>query len=165
MIPFQPGGPARLVHASLVTLTYTLIKYPHHFDHREIKCLISSHFQLTAPPVNTRALSFLSSVAGEALTKHLSRILPALMSSLKDKMGTEEEQQVCGMSNCFIGLIYMNILTTVETLYNTVNFCWSTHKRHSIARPKGRGMGCLFWVQKATYCVDLSKLSSIKYLL
>ena len=26
--------------------------------------------------------------------------------------------------------------STVETLYNTVNFCWSTHKRHSIARPK-----------------------------
>ena len=54
---------------------------------------------------------------------------------------------------------------TVETLYNTVNFCWSTHKRHSIARPKGRGMGCLLWVQRATYCVLLSKLSSIKYLL
>ena len=55
--------------------------------------------------------------------------------------------------------------TTVETLYNTVNFCWNTHKRHSIARPKGRGMGCLLWVQRATYCVDLSNLSSIKYLL
>ena len=54
---------------------------------------------------------------------------------------------------------------TVETLYNTIDFCSSTHKRHSIARPKGRGMGCLLWVQRATYCVDLSKLSSIKYLL
>ena len=54
---------------------------------------------------------------------------------------------------------------TVETLYNTVNFCWSTHKRHSIAHPKGRGMECLLWVQRATYCVDLSKLSSIEYLL
>ena len=54
---------------------------------------------------------------------------------------------------------------TVETLYNTINFCWSTHKRHSIARPKGRGMGCLLWVQRATYCVDLSLLSSMKYLL
>ena len=62
------------------------------------------------------------------------------------------------------GKIHCN-LNTVETLYNTVNFCWSTHKRHSIARPKGRGMGCLLWVQRATYCVDLSKLSSIKYLL
>ena len=54
---------------------------------------------------------------------------------------------------------------TVETLYNTINFCWSTHKRHSIARPKGRGMGCLLWVQRATYCVNVSILSSIKYLL
>ena len=54
---------------------------------------------------------------------------------------------------------------TVETLYNTINFCWSTHKRHSIARPKGRGMGCLLWVQRATYFVDLSLLSSMKYLL
>ena len=54
---------------------------------------------------------------------------------------------------------------TVETLDNTVNFCWNTHKRHSIARPKRRGMGCLLWVHRATYCVDLSKLSSIKYLL
>ena len=52
-----------------------------------------------------------------------------------------------------------------NTLYNTVNFCWSTHKRHSTARPKGRGMGCLLWVHRATYSVDLSKLSSIKYLL
>ena len=58
--------------------------------------------------------------------------------------------------------VYRN---TVETLYNTVNFCWNTHKIHSIARPKGRGMGCLLWVQRATYCVDLSRLSSIKYLL
>ena len=59
----------------------------------------------------------------------------------------------------------MTFIYTVKTLYNTINFCSSTHKRHSIACPKGRGMGCLLWVQKATYCVDLSKLSSIKYLL
>ena len=39
-----------------------------------------------------------------------------------------------------------NMKITVETLYNTVNLCWSTHKGHSIARPKGRGMGCLLWV-------------------
>ena len=61
--------------------------------------------------------------------------------------------------------VYCQTSNTVETLYNTINFCWNTHKRHSIARPKGRGMGCLLWVQRATYCVDLSKLSSIKYLL
>ncbi len=49
--------------------------------------------QLTAAPVNTKALSQLSSVAGEALTKHLGRILPALLSALSDKVGTPQEEQ------------------------------------------------------------------------
>ncbi|XP_059138605.1 stalled ribosome sensor GCN1-like isoform X2 [Physella acuta] len=49
--------------------------------------------QLTAAPVNTQALSLLSSVAGEALTKHLGKILPALMSSLSERIGTPEEDQ------------------------------------------------------------------------
>ncbi|KAL0979528.1 hypothetical protein UPYG_G00186210 [Umbra pygmaea] len=49
--------------------------------------------KLTAPPVNTRVLAFLSAVAGDALTRHLAVILPALYSSLKDKLGTEEGHQ------------------------------------------------------------------------
>ncbi|KAL8584753.1 hypothetical protein ACOMHN_035672 [Nucella lapillus] len=49
--------------------------------------------QLTAPPVNTKALSLLTSVAGDALTRHLSKILPALLSSLSAKRGTPEEEQ------------------------------------------------------------------------
>ncbi|OXB71660.1 UNVERIFIED_CONTAM: hypothetical protein H355_015599, partial [Colinus virginianus] len=48
--------------------------------------------KLTTPPVNTRVLAFLSSVAGDALTRHLSVILPAMMSALKEKLGTSEEQ-------------------------------------------------------------------------
>ncbi|XP_073766133.1 stalled ribosome sensor GCN1 [Danio rerio] len=54
--------------------------------------------KLTAPPVNTRVLAFLSAVAGDALTRHLGVILPALLSSLKDKLGTEESLQE--LSNC-----------------------------------------------------------------
>lgn len=50
--------------------------------------------QLTAPPPNTKALSILSSVAGEALNKYLPRILPALQTALADSIGTGEETQV-----------------------------------------------------------------------
>ncbi|XP_076452806.1 stalled ribosome sensor GCN1-like [Babylonia areolata] len=49
--------------------------------------------QLTAPPVNTKALSLLTSVAGDALTRHLGKILPALLASLSAKRGTPDEDQ------------------------------------------------------------------------
>ncbi|GJQ71586.1 hypothetical protein Trydic_g11289 [Trypoxylus dichotomus] len=49
--------------------------------------------QLTAPPPNTKALSILSAVAGEALNKYLPRILPALQTALADSIGTPEETQ------------------------------------------------------------------------
>lgn len=53
--------------------------------------------QLTTPPVNTRVLAFLSSVAGDALTRHLGVILPAVMVALKEKLGTPGEQLVSVM--------------------------------------------------------------------
>lgn len=50
--------------------------------------------QLTASPPNTKALSILASVAGEALNKYLPRILPALQSALASARGTSNEIQV-----------------------------------------------------------------------
>ena len=44
--------------------------------------------QLTAHPVNTEALCILASVAGDALTKHLDKILPALISALHSEYGS-----------------------------------------------------------------------------
>jgi hypothetical protein len=38
--------------------------------------------QLIAPPVNTRALASLAPVSGEALHRHLPKILPALINAL-----------------------------------------------------------------------------------
>lgn len=48
--------------------------------------------QLTAPPVNTKALSILAAVAGEALTKYLHKILSALLTALATSQGST---QVC----------------------------------------------------------------------
>ena len=40
--------------------------------------------------------------------------------------------------------------------YNGVNFLENFHKRHSIARPLGRLMGCLLWVQTLIHILSLS---------
>ncbi|CAG5089337.1 Similar to Gcn1: eIF-2-alpha kinase activator GCN1 (Mus musculus) [Cotesia congregata] len=49
--------------------------------------------QLTSAPVNTKALSILASVAGEALTRYLHKILPALLMALSSAQGSENEAQ------------------------------------------------------------------------
>uniref|UniRef100_A0AAQ5Y348 Stalled ribosome sensor GCN1-like HEAT repeats region domain-containing protein n=1 Tax=Amphiprion ocellaris TaxID=80972 RepID=A0AAQ5Y348_AMPOC len=61
--------------------------------------------KLTAPPVNTRVLAFLSAVAGDALTRHLGVILPALLSSLKGKLGAEDEaQELCSCQTVILSV-------------------------------------------------------------
>ncbi|XP_075147200.1 lethal (3) 80Fj isoform X2 [Haematobia irritans] len=49
--------------------------------------------QLTSQPVNTKALSILVSVAGEALTKYLPKILYALLQALSEAQGGPNEIQ------------------------------------------------------------------------
>ena len=48
---------------------------------------------LTSQPINTKALSILASVAGEALTKYLHKILPALLTALSNAQGSVDEVQ------------------------------------------------------------------------
>uniref|UniRef100_A0A668A0L7 GCN1 activator of EIF2AK4 n=1 Tax=Myripristis murdjan TaxID=586833 RepID=A0A668A0L7_9TELE len=61
--------------------------------------------KLTAPPVNTRVLAFLSAVAGDALTRHLGVILPALLSSLKEKLDTEDgAQELCSCQTVILSV-------------------------------------------------------------
>lgn len=50
--------------------------------------------QLIAPPPNTSALAILSTVAGDAMSRHVSKILPCLISVLNETAGTSKEQQV-----------------------------------------------------------------------
>ncbi|KRF82708.1 stalled ribosome sensor GCN1 [Drosophila virilis] len=49
--------------------------------------------QLTTHPVNTKALSILVSVAGDALTKYLPKILSALLETLSESHGSAHELQ------------------------------------------------------------------------
>ncbi|XP_005111057.1 eIF-2-alpha kinase activator GCN1 [Aplysia californica] len=78
--------------------------------------------QLTAPPVNTQALSLLSSVAGEALTKHLGKILPALLSSLSEKVDTPEEEQELEYCKCVVLSVEddMGVRTVMEELLSVI---------------------------------------------
>ena len=46
--------------------------------------------QLVTPPVNTKALATLASVAGPALNRHLAKVIPALVGAAADNM-----EQVC----------------------------------------------------------------------
>ncbi|XKL63854.1 hypothetical protein PGB90_006218 [Kerria lacca] len=50
--------------------------------------------QLTTPPINTKALAILASVAGDALTKYLHKILPALLKVVASPEGE------CEMEHC-----------------------------------------------------------------
>ena len=58
--------------------------------------------QLTASPVNTKALSILASVAGESLNKHLAKILPALLSRLAESHGTPDETVELGYARAVV---------------------------------------------------------------
>ncbi len=52
--------------------------------------------------VNTAALASLAPVAGEALHRHLSRILPALLRALSEAHGTSEEAEVQGHAQAVV---------------------------------------------------------------
>ena len=79
--------------------------------------------QLTKKPVNTRALSFFSAVAGEALTKHLTKILPALMLALGGKLGSECEAEELGYCQSVVLSVHdeVGMRTVIDELLQATN--------------------------------------------
>ncbi|XP_037948421.1 eIF-2-alpha kinase activator GCN1 [Teleopsis dalmanni] len=74
--------------------------------------------QLTAAPVNTKALSILVSVAGEALTKYLPKILSALLQALSDAQGTANENQE--LEYCQIVILSVSDEVGIRTIMDTL---------------------------------------------
>lgn len=74
--------------------------------------------QLTSTPVNTKALSILASVAGEALTKYLPKILPALLHALAAAQATSAEQQE--MEYCQAVVLSVSDEVGVRTVMDTL---------------------------------------------
>ncbi|KAH8265099.1 hypothetical protein KR026_010349, partial [Drosophila bipectinata] len=74
--------------------------------------------QLTCPPVNTKALSILVSVAGDALTKFLPKILSALLEALSESYGTPHEQQE--IDYCQTVILSVTDETGIRTIMDTL---------------------------------------------
>lgn len=62
--------------------------------------------QLTAPPINTKALAILASVAGDALTKYLHKILPALLKVVASPEGECVSFDLGGIAKVIIMLFF-----------------------------------------------------------
>ncbi|XP_026840478.1 eIF-2-alpha kinase activator GCN1 [Drosophila persimilis] len=79
--------------------------------------------QLTSPPVNTKALSILVSVAGDALTKYLPKILSALLDALSESYGSANEQQELDYCQTVILSVTdeVGIRTIMDTLLISAN--------------------------------------------
>lgn len=78
--------------------------------------------QLTAAPANTRALSALAAAAGDSLTRHLHRILPALLGALEAAQDTPNAAQE--MEYCRGTLLPVTddtgVRTVIDSLLDTV---------------------------------------------
>ncbi|XP_041673562.1 eIF-2-alpha kinase activator GCN1 isoform X1 [Drosophila eugracilis] len=74
--------------------------------------------QLTSPPVNTKALSILVSVAGEALTKYLPKILSALLEALSGAYGSPNEMQE--IDYCQTVILSVTDETGIRTIMDTL---------------------------------------------
>ncbi|MCL4122712.1 UNVERIFIED_CONTAM: hypothetical protein GTU68_062263 [Idotea baltica] len=87
--------------------------------------------QLTTTPVNTQALCILSSVAGETLTKHLNRILPALLAALAETNNPQEYETA--LAHCQEVVLAVNDDMGVNTIVDEL-LTYSKNKNMDTSR-------------------------------
>ena len=57
----------------------------------------------------------------------------------------------------------ITLINTVWCRYKAVNLSYNSSKGHPIARPLGRGMGCLLWVQTIVYILTQPRHWCVQY--
>ncbi|KAJ1530782.1 hypothetical protein ONE63_005633 [Megalurothrips usitatus] len=111
--------------------------------------------QLTAPPVNTKALSILASVAGEALTRFLNKILPALLTALSSAQGTPQEAQE--MEYCQAVVLSVTDEVGVRTIVDSL--LESSRSENAACRRSATALLCAFCGQtRANYTQHVPQL-------
>ncbi|XP_066249177.1 stalled ribosome sensor GCN1 [Euwallacea similis] len=111
--------------------------------------------QLTSPPANTKALSVLASVAGEALNKYLPRILLALQTSLASSKNTPDEPQQLEYCQAVVLSVVddVGIRTIIDTMLE------NTRNRDQDQRRAAATLLCAFCANsKAQYSAHVPQL-------
>ena len=85
-----------------------------------------------------------------AVIRHLCSV--AFVWETKRPQADNSRSLIDRQVSCFLqtDMICSGFLITVWCHYNKVNFLKNINKRHPIARPLGRGMGCFLWIQHLT---------------
>ena len=72
----------------------------------------------------------------------------AIVYVYDDLMHTREMSHMCSIEMAVCVTNGCNVQAyAAQCRYNAVNILKNIHKRHAIARPLGRGMVCLLWIQ------------------
>ena len=146
----QPQSDMLYVNFLLQTLFHTLYKY--------IENNICSGVANSLCTYQSVILVFISPVLKQWVHKQFVMRVHTLFYFLHDIIKTYImiTDHRHALTLFLVNSVYVLLMTsesiTVETLYNTVNFCWSTHKRHSIARWKG-GVWSVFCEFKGQHIV------------
>ena len=116
------------------------------WNHWQLNCLINSLIRLTTketPKLRINGIHEGNQLVTSGFTSQRARNAENI--SVQTVISVF---YICHCSvSCSIMLQIFNNVHTVRRRYSAVDFLTNIYKRHPIARPLGRVMGCLLWIQ------------------